>query len=505
MRCLDSIIKIAFARHYKSILQGIEQPHATQQMLLMRLIKAHRHTAFGRQYNFESITSIRQFQERIPIQQYDDFKPYIQRMIQGEANILCPGKVRYFSKSSGTTSDVSKYIPVPLQNLKNCHLKGGHDAIAMWLQQQPASQIFDGGNAIIMGGELNPSTFSSSTIIGDVSAIMLQHLPFYARWFLTPDIPTALLPDWEEKIERIARAAVSKNITNISGVPTWTLLLMRKILEISGASTLAEVFPKFELYMHGGVNFEPYRGQFQALFPDQNIQFRNSYNASEGFFASQHHQDDVGMQLLLNNDVFFEFMPLDQLGKSTAKVHTIEEVNLQEDYALVISSSAGLWRYLIGDTLQFTSLYPHQISLTGRTQQFINVFGEEVMVCNAEKALVHTCQRFAATVADYTVAPVFFEAGSKAGHQWLIEFETPPKDINQFRKILDLNLQKVNSDYQAKRYKSLALNELDLTVLPKGTFHKWLKLKGKFGGQNKVPRLSNERGYAEEILALIQP
>ncbi len=503
MKWLDSIIKKAFERHMQTMLRCIEQPHLAQQHLLKRLLKDHRNTAFGRQYDFASIDSIHIFQRRVPIQQYEQFKPYILRMIQGEANVLCPGKVRYFSKSSGTTAEASKFIPVPVQNLQNCHLKGGHDAIAMWLNQQPMSKIFDGANAIVMGGELNKIR-NKKTIVGDVSAIMLQHLPFYASWFLTPDIPTALLPDWEEKIERIARASLTKNISNISGVPTWTLLLMRKILEISGASSLSEVFPNFELYFHGGVNFEPYVDQFEALFPTQKVHFRNSYNASEGFFASQYRQEDAGMQLLFDNDVFFEFLPLHQLEKSAPQTHTIEEVTLEEDYALVISSSAGLWRYLIGDTLRFSSLYPHQITLTGRTQQFINVFGEEVMVCNTEKALVDTCRSMQVAVCDYTVAPVFFEAGKKAGHQWLIEFEVPPQAINQFKKMLDLNLQKVNSDYKAKRYKDLALKELDLTVLPKGLFHKWLKQKGKFGGQNKVPRLCNDRRYIKQLLALIE-
>lgn len=504
MKWLDKLIKGAFARHMRALLQDIEHPQTVQESFLLQQIKFCQDTEFGRQFDFKSIDSIDAFQRRVPIQTYETLQPYIKRMMLGASDILCPGIVNYFSKSSGTTNEVSKYIPVPTQNLKNCHLKGGHDAIAMWLHQHPSSKIFDGGNAIIMGGELKQFAAHNKTTIGDVSAIMLRYLPFYAKWFLTPDVSTALLPDWELKIDKIAKAALSKNITNISGVPTWTLLLMRKILEMSGANSLSEVFPDFELYLHGGVNFEPYRAQFKQLFPDQDIHFRNSYNASEGFFASQMRSEDQGMQLLMGNDVFYEFVPLHQLNESYPQALTIASVEMNVDYALVISSSAGLWRYLIGDTVRFSSLYPHHIYITGRTQQFINVFGEEVMICNTENALVNTCRQMNATVCEYTVAPVFFDANNKAGHEWLVEFEEAPNDIGQFKKVLDLNLQKINSDYQAKRYKDIALQELELKVLPKGLFYKWMKQKGKFGGQHKVPRLSNERRFVEEILALIK-
>ncbi len=501
MKWLNKIIKLAFSRHMQQVLQDMQQPDAVQQKIFDQLIRSSSGTEFGKKYDFASIRSVSEFQRRVPLHSYEDLKKDIQRMMRGESNILCPGKVRHFSRSSGTTNEKSKYIPVPDVNLKDCHLKGAHDAVAMWLHNNPESKIFDAGRAIIMGGEIGVYDQLANTLMGDVSAIMVQHLPFYANWFLTPDIPTALIPDWEEKIEKIARVAMKQNITNLSGVPTWTLVLFRRILELSGKSNLSEVFPNFEVYLHGGVNFEPYRSQFEDLFPAGKVEFRNTYNASEGFFATQFAKEDEGMQLLSGNGVFYEFVEMDQLSEKFPKSCTIGEVQKNTNYAVVISSNAGLWRYLIGDTVEFTSTYPHQIQITGRTQQYINVFGEEVMVSNTEKALVNTCRQLQAQICEYTVAPVFLTSDNKGCHEWLVEFEKEPQNLEQFKQLLDRNLQQINSDYEAKRFKSIALKELELKSLPKGSFYNWLRQKGKFGGQNKVPRLSNERQYLEEILA----
>lgn len=503
MKWLNAVIKTGFNLNLRHVQKSIEHPETTQQKVFEQLIRQSSKTEFGRQHNFASIASIQQLQERVPIQSYEEIKPYIQQMMAGTPNILVPGKVSYFSRSSGTTSHKSKYIPVPYNNLKHCHLKGAHDAVSIWFHNYPQSKLFDASRAIIMGGEIGLFNSQASTYVGDVSAIMLKHLPFYAAYFLTPNIPTALLPDWEEKIERIAQVAVHQNITNLSGVPTWTLVLLRRILELSGKSHLTEVFPNFELYAHGGVDFAPYRSQFEALFPGNNVQYRNTYNASEGFFATQFSEKDNGMQVLLDNGVFYEFVPLQELHQECPKTYTIAEVQTGINYALLISTNAGLWRYLIGDTVQFTSIYPHHIQITGRTKQFINVFGEEVMVWNAEKALARTCQQTQAQIAEYTVAPIFLSDDNKGGHEWLIEFEKLPNNILQFKQLLDQNLQQLNSDYEAKRYKNIALQELELKVAPKGTFHNWLRSKGKYGGQNKVPRLSNQRQYLEEILTFI--
>jgi len=500
MKWLNAVVKMGFDWHMRQALKAIEQPQAAQNALFQQLLAKGKQTSFGRQYDFASIQSIDSFRSRVPIHSYEMLQPYIHKMMQGKANILWPGKTTYFSRSSGTTNNRSKYIPVTKENLNKCHLRGGHDVISFWYYNNPTSKIFDGSRAIVMGGELSMHHPTAKTYVGDVSAIMLKHLPFYAEYFLTPDIPTALLSDWETKIERIAAVAQHQNVTNLSGVPTWTLVLFRKILEQSGKDSLSEVFPNFELYAHGGVDFAPYRSQFEALFPCQKVQYRNTYNASEGFFAAQFDKDDTGMQLLLDNGVFYEFIPMQEWGKEFPKTKTIHDVELGVNYAIVISTNAGLWRYAIGDTVQFTSLYPHQIQITGRTKQFINVFGEELMVANTEKALATTCQQTQAQVCEYTVAPIFFSQQNRGGHEWIVEFQKDPHNLQHFKQLLDQNLQNVNSDYEAKRYKDIALKELELKTVPKGSFHHWLKSKGKYGGQNKVPRLSNNRQYLEEIL-----
>lgn len=503
MKWLNAVIKTGFNLNLRKVQKAVENPALTQQKVFEELIRQSSKTTFGQQYDFASIPSLDSFQERVPVHTYEDIKPYIERMMRGEPNILVSGKVNYFSRSSGTTSNKSKYIPVPYQNLKHCHLKGAHDAVSIWFHNYPKSKLFDASRAIIMGGEVGLFNKQAQTYMGDVSAIMLKHLPFYAVYFLTPNIPTALLPDWEEKIERIAQVAVHENISNLSGVPTWTLVLLRRILELSGKDNLSEVFPNFELYAHGGVDFAPYRSQFETLFPDNKVQYRNTYNASEGFFATQFSEQDEGMQVLLGNGVFYEFVPMDQLQKKYPKTYTIENVEIGVNYAILISTNAGLWRYLIGDTVQFTSTYPHHLQITGRTKQFINVFGEEVMVWNAEKALANTCQQTQAQIAEYTVAPIFLSNQNKGGHEWLVEFQEAPRNLAQFKQLLDKNLQQLNSDYEAKRYKNIALQELKLNVVPQGSFHNWLRSKGKYGGQNKVPRLSNQRQYLEEILASV--
>ena len=498
MKWINEALKINFAWKFKHLQQINNTPLETQQATFNQLLKGGKHTLFGKEHHFESIQNYQDFQQQIPIRTYEQLQPYIQQMMQGKADILWRGKTKWFSRSSGTTGSKSKYIPVSQENLYQCHLKGGHDMMAAWYHTNPDTKIFSGSKGILMGGEIMPFDTQAKTFVGDVSAIMIKNMPFYAKYFLTPDVHTSLLSDWEEKIEKIAQQAVHQNITNISGVPTWTLLLFRRILELSGKETLSEVYPNFELYSHGGVHFEPYRSQFESLFP-HGIGYRNGYNASEGFFAGQIRPNDKGMQLLLNNGVFFEFVPLEELQQEHPKAYTLEEVELEKDYALVVSTNAGLWRYLVGDTIRFVSLFPHQIQITGRTAQFINVFGEEVMVWNTDKALVKTCQMIPAAVADYSIAPIFMQH-EKGGHEWVIEFKKTPTDVAYFAKELDLNLQKINSDYAAKRYKSMALAPLKLNVVPEGTFNKWLKSKGKLGGQNKVPRLSANRQYIEEIL-----
>lgn len=503
MKWLNAVLKTAFNRHMRKVQRAVEQPIEAQATVWKQLLRQGASTQWGKQHGLAIGHSLDQVKDRLPVQSYESLYPWIKRMLHGESNVLCPGKVQQFSRSSGTTSQQSKYLPVPSQNLKQCHLKGPHDAVAVWIHNHPQTRLFDDSKAIVMGGSIDLFDAKAKTQVGDVSALMLQNSPFYGASFITPDIPTALLANWEEKIERIAQIALHQNICSLSGVPTWTLVLLRRLLELSGKKDLSEVFPRLEIYNHGGVDFAPYRSQFEALFPNHPIEYRNNYNASEGFFATQFSKEDTGMHLLVDNGVFYEFIPKEDWEAEHPKTLSLEEVEVGVDYALVISTNAGLWRYKIGDTLQFTQLNPYQIQLTGRTQQFINVFGEEVMVWNAEQALQETCALLEASVSNFTVAPIFMEqAVAKGGHEWAIEFEKFPKDISQFQTLLDQQLQWVNSDYQAKRQHNLALQELQLQVVPKGTFHNWLRHHNKYGGQHKVPRLSNKRHILEEILAL---
>ena len=502
MKWLNAMLKIAFAQHMKSVRRNLEAPIAAQQQVLKTLLTLARPTAWGQHYQLHPGLHVRQLRERVPVQRYEQVQPWIERMLQGETNVLCPGKVTYFSRSSGTTGQRSKYLPVPQRNLRGCHLKGGHDALAIWFDQNPDSRLFDGRRSIIMGGALTPHHQQAKTYVGDVSAIMVRHIPFYGASFVTPSISTALMAHWEEKIARIAQVALQQRISNLSGVPTWTLVLLQKMLEESGADNCSEILPDLELYAHGGVDFTPYRRQFDALFPEGAPAYRNTYNASEGFFATQYAEGDEDMVLLCNNGVYYEFIPRHAWNDEHPVAIPLSEVSVGEDYALVISTTAGLWRYAIGDTIRFTSTQPYRIQITGRTQQYINVFGEEVMVWNADQALDQTCQQLGATIANYTVAPVYMGSkGLQGGHQWLVEFDHPPQDFKKFQQYLDQQLQRINSDYQAKRQHNLALHELTLTPVPGGTFHRWLRAQGKYGGQHKIPRLSNERHTLEAILA----
>lgn len=506
MKWLNAVIKIAFAQHMKGVRRALSTPLEAQQRVLQRLLTLARPTTWGEQHQLVPGLNAQDLRERLPVQRYEQFQPWIERMLLGEPNVLCPGKVSYFARSSGTTSQRSKYLPVPTENLRGCHLKGGHDAVALWLDQQPNSRLFDARRSIIMGGSLSRYSDAATTQVGDVSAIMLKHLPFYGAYFLTPNIPTALLPDWEEKIERIAAQALQQRISNLSGVPTWTLVLLQKMMDLAGVEHCSDILPDLELYAHGGVDFGPYRAQFDALFPAGAPAYRNTYNASEGFFATQYSPDSEAMALLCDNGVYYEFIPKHAWQDEYPTTIPLSEVVVGEDYALVISTTAGLWRYAIGDTLRFTSTQPYQIELTGRTQQYINVFGEEIMVWNVERALSETCRHLGGTVANYTVAPIFMGlAGQQGGHEWLIEFEQIPADLALFQRKLDQQLQALNSDYQAKRQQDIALKELTLTVVPKGSFHRWLRAKGKYGGQHKVPRLSNDRSILEAVQTYAHP
>ncbi|NRB51186.1 MAG: GH3 auxin-responsive promoter family protein [Saprospiraceae bacterium] len=500
-KMINQLFRLYYKQRYKTIEHYMQHPHDVQQALLTQLIEATRHTVWGKKYDHRSIHNLPTFMDRIPISQYEDIQPYIKRMMMGEKDVLWSGQVRWFAKSSGTTDGKSKYIPVTSQSRKYCHIRGTWDTMTLFYRHRSDARQFE-CKSIVMGGTVERYAPYPKTMIGDVSAIMISHMPFVGRPFYIPDFKTALLPDWEEKLERLARiAADTPNVVMIGGVPTWTVVLLRRILELTGKDNMLEVWPEAQLYVHGGVSFVPYREQFRNFFPSNDFTYQETYNASEGFFAVRDDFSSNDMLLLLDNGIYYEFLPVEEWYKENPKAIPLSEVEIGVNYAMVISTNAGLWRYVPGDTVMFTSTYPYKIQITGRTKQFVNAFGEEVMVDNTDKALAKTCLATQATVVDYTVAPIYFQQEDRGRHEWLIEFEHPPVDLEYFSKLLDQNLQAINSDYEAKRYKSIALARLKLTVLPTGTFKEWLRAKGKLGGQHKVPRLANDRKYIDEILS----
>ncbi|HTN07952.1 GH3 auxin-responsive promoter family protein [Agriterribacter sp.] len=476
----------------------VQHPIASQREVLQDLVTSAQYTEFGRKYNFSSLFSTRDFKKAVPIHEYDDLKPYIQRMMDGEENILWNTPIRWFAKSSGTTSDKSKFIPISKESLEDCHYKGAKDTLTMYYNFNPDSELLT-GKGLVIGGSHTINQVNEEVHYGDLSAVLLQNSPVWGQWIRTPELAIALMDEWESKIEKLAKTTIVENVTSISGVPTWTLVLFKRILEITGKSCIAEVWPSLELYIHGGVSFTPYREQFRKII-GKDIYYIDSYNASEGFFAAQDKPGEEGMLLYLDHGVFMEFMPIEEYGKKDPQTIGLRNVETGKNYALVISTNGGLWRYLLGDTIQFTTLYPFRIKITGRLKHFINAFGEEVIVDNTDKAVSMACEITGAIVNDYTAAPVYFSDNGNGAHEWLVEFEKEPDNLDQFTIALDKALQSINSDYEAKRYKNIALHLPLLHTMPKGLFNEWLKSKGKLGGQHKVPRLSNERTLIEEIL-----
>jgi len=475
-------------------------PVDAQREVLQDLVTSAQYTEFGRKYNFSQLFNVRAFKQAVPIHEYDDLKPYIQRIMDGEQNILWNTPVYWFAKSSGTTSDKSKFIPVTEESLEDCHYKAAKDVLTLYYQYNPDSDLLT-GKGLVIGGSHTINPVNQEAQYGDLSAVLLQNSPFWAHWIRTPDLSVALMEEWESKLEVMATNTIKEVVTSISGVPTWTLLLFKRILEITGKSTISEVWPTLELYIHGGVSFSPYREQFEKLI-GKKIHYLDMYNASEGFFAAQDEPGDEGMLLFCDHGVFMEFMPVDEYGKKNPQTIGLNDVEIGKNYALVISTNGGLWRYLVGDTIQFTSLHPFRIIVSGRLKHFINAFGEELIVDNADKAISVACEKTGAVVNDYTAAPVYFSDASNGAHEWLIEFEKAPECIDTFTKELDAALKVANSDYEAKRHKDMALRLPLVKSLPKGVFTAWLKQKGKLGGQHKVPRLSNDRKMVEEILSL---
>ncbi|HEY5465304.1 MAG TPA: GH3 auxin-responsive promoter family protein [Hanamia sp.] len=500
MKLLSPIISRLARMRLWGVQNWISFPVSAQRNVLQHLVTQAQYTEFGRKYKFSRLFTVKDFKNRIPIHEYDDLKPYINRMMAGEENILWNTPIYWFAKSSGTTSDKSKFIPISEESLKDIHFKASKDVLTNYYKNFPDSDLLT-GKSLVVGGSHQVHNIDEDIQYGDLSAVLMQNTPFWGHWIRTPDISIALLDEWESKIEQLAKSTINENVTSLAGVPTWTIILIKRILQISGKKTLKEVWPNLELYMHGGVSFTPYREQVRKLIGAP-INYLEIYNASEGFFAAQNRPDDDSLLLFTDHGIFYEFLPVEEYPKPDAKTIGLKQVELYKNYALVISTNGGLWRYLLGDTIQFTSLKPFKIKVTGRLKHYMNAFGEEVIVDNTDKAIAIASAKTGAIVKDYTAAPVFFSENNNGAHEWLIEFETAPPDLKTFTTELDEALKSVNSDYEAKRYKNIALRGPVVHVLEKDTFNKWLKSKGKLGGQHKVPRLSNERKMIEEILLM---
>lgn len=490
-----------FAPRQKALDAYATRAVALQDAVLRRLLSEAAGTEWGRAHQYAGIRSYEDYRRLVPVQTYDDVKPYIERMRHGESDVLWKGQVRWYAKSSGTTNDKSKFIPVSPDGLKRIHYAGGIDCVASYLRNNPDSRFFS-GKGLILGGSHAPNYNLKDSLVGDLSAILIQNVNPLVNLIRVPKKEIALLSDFEVKRDRIARSTIGKNVTNLSGVPSWMLSVLRRVLELTGKDSLEQVWPNLEVFFHGGVAFAPYREQYRQLIRSDRMHYVETYNASEGFFGVQTDPTDASMTLMVDYDVFYEFIPMDEFGKADPTVVPLEGVETGKNYAMLISTSCGLWRYLIGDTVRFTRKDPYRFVITGRTKHFINAFGEELIVDNAEKGLEVACAGTGAQIADYTAAPVFMDSDAKCRHQWLIEFAVLPDSTERFARILDRALQQINSDYEAKRYKDITLQPLEVVVARKNLFHDWLKEKGKLGGQHKVPRLSNTREYIDELLRL---
>lgn len=474
-------------------------PLKVQRECLQELLSRAAATEYGQKYDFSSILTTEQYKERLPIVHYEDISGYVRRMMEGENNILWPEEVEWFAKSSGTTDAKSKFIPVSPSSLEDCHFRGGKDVIAIFNRLYPDAGVFS-GKTLALGGSSEVSKTNNNCQYGDLSAILISNTPFWVNRMKTPEASIMLMNNWEEKIEKICETTIKEDVRCLAGVPSWFLTVINKILERTGKANLHEVWPNLELFIHGGISFTPYREQYNRLLPDPKMKYLETYNASEGFFGLQDDPNDSSMLLMLDYGVYYEFMPTSELGKSNPRTVLLEDVKTGVNYALIISTNSGLWRYMIGDTIQFTSTKPYKFKITGRTKLFINAFGEEVIIDNATEALNFACRETGADVYEFTAAPIFMGEGKRGAHEWLIEFKNPPADIEQFAELLDNQIQKLNSDYEAKRM--LSLERLHIQIAHPNLFNDWLKEKGKLGGQHKVPRLWNDRTHIDELLSM---
>lgn len=503
MNFISPAIKRYMMWRISSIKNFIQHPIDSQKEVFNDLISRAEYTEFGRIHNFSSIHSLKDFKKSIPIHEYEDIKPYIDRILHGEKNILWPSPISWFAQSSGTTTDKSKFIPVSQETLDDNHFRSGKDVLAIYLNLFPNSNVIN-GKCLTIGGSHQINKLNADSYYGDLSAVVLQNMPFYTHVMRAPNLQVALMEKWEEKLDAIIDDVYKEDITYIAGVPTWTLILIKRILDIAQTDNLLDVWPNLELYLHGGVSFKPYESQFKSIIQSDKMHYLENYNASEGFFAAQNSFDDEGMVLFLNHGIFYEFMPTEEYLKENPETIQLRDVEIGKNYAIVISTNSGLWRYLVGDTIQFVSKHPYKIKVTGRLKHFINAFGEELIIDNSDYAINKACETTGAKVNDYTAAPIYMGDKNTGGHEWIIEFDHLPVSLEIFTQHLDNYLKESNSDYEAKRQNDLALKMPIVHRMQIGGFNDWLKSKGKLGGQNKVPRLSNERKYLDELLAWLR-
>lgn len=498
---LTPLVKPVFKQRVKKIAKYATEAENIQRSVLAKLVNSASGTEWGIKHKYSSISNYEQFAKSVGVQDYETLKGYIDRMRHGEKDVLWRGRCKWYAKSSGTTNDKSKFIPVTSQGLQRVHYKGGFDVVAQYVANNPKSRIFS-GKGLILGGSHASNYNLPGTLVGDLSAILIENCSPFVNMMRVPGKDIALLSDFEEKMEKIARATCNVNVTNLSGVPSWMMAVLKHMLDITGKSSVEELWPNLEVFFHGGVAFTPYREQYLQLIKKSDMKYMETYNASEGFFGIQNDPTDPAMLLMIDYDIFYEFIPFEEFDSPNPTVLPLWEVEVGKNYAMLISTSCGLWRYMIGDTVRFTSKDPYKIVITGRTKHFINAFGEELMVDNAEKGLQAACAATGAQVLEYTAAPVFMDANAQCRHQWLIEFSKEPSSLELFTDTLDTALQQINSDYEAKRYKNKTMQKLEIVVARKALFNDWLKAKGKLGGQHKVPRLSNSRQYIEELMLL---
>ncbi|MFD1017404.1 MULTISPECIES: GH3 auxin-responsive promoter family protein [Winogradskyella] len=497
---VNSIASWFLKKRFHQIELFLKYPNEVQNELLFSLLKIAKDTELGKQYDFESIKSYREFNERVPVVNYEGFHPLIERSRNGEQNIFWPRPIKWFAKSSGTTNAQSKFIPVSFESLEDCHYAASKDLLCMYLNNNEDAQLFT-GKSLRLGGSKELYK-EKGTVFGDLSAILIDNMPFWAEFSSTPSSRVSLMSDWETKMQAIVEETIEENVTSLAGVPSWMLVLLNNVLDKTGKDSIFDIWPNLEVYFHGGVSFNPYVEQYKAILPSDKFRYYEIYNASEGFFAIQDQNNSSDLLLMLDYGIFYEFIPMDAYGTEAQKIIPLSEVELNTNYAVVITTNAGLWRYKIGDTIRFVSLRPHRIRVSGRTKHHINAFGEELIIENAEEAFKRVCKRTASEIVDYTAAPIFMDGKEKGAHEWIIEFKTPPSNMPYFEELFDNALKSLNSDYEAKRFNNMTLNKPKIHSARPNLFYDWLKQNNKLGGQHKVPRLSNSRVYVEELLAI---